>query len=341
MIEITCYRKPLYVLEGLNLLSMLANGQRIDHHRSDVFNRTVADAIAAELNEVKQKIKIEPLDLFKYFDHTQASLATCLFHSFADGFTMEETDFLEVLCTRIQNFKTRKVESITIHQHLDIDDSSERNDPVTELLNLKIDDQDKIRLLKAIHDPRSYAEQILCQIRSIIPYIEAIFAKYQANLDLTYFNHEHTSQLLQEINCNLEGEVVIIPSVVYFNSLMLDLDEKGASRSRISCGIAMDVNRLNKVHFFKEDMEARLENFIKVINDKSKLKIIALLKEREMYGVQLAQELHLKTPTISYHIDALMNAGIVSARRVNNRIHYRYNKENCLQIVEYLKNKLS
>lgn len=341
MIKIKCYKKPIYILEGLNLLSILVNDQAINNNRNNVLNMELADKIEADLDDIRHKVDIQYPELFKYFNHTKASLATCLLNSFTDIFALEKDEFLELLYAKIESFKSKKIESITINQHLDVDDSSEKNDSLNELLNLRIDDGDKIRLLKAINDPQAYVEKILKEIRNIISYIEAIYAKYQADLNLDYFDEENTARLLKEVNCDIAGSIDIIPSVVHYNSLMLNINDKGSSKISIHCGLAIDVDKLNDVHFFNDDMEARLENFIKVINDKSKLKIIELLKEHEMYGAQLAHALNLKTPTISYHIDALMNAGIVSARRDNNRIHYTYNKENCLQIIEYLKHKLS
>ncbi len=40
-------------------------------------------------------------------------------------------------------------------------------------------------------------------------------------------------------------------------------------------------------------------------------------------------------------MDTLLNSGIVSACKENNRMNYRYNKDKCNELMTYLKDKLS
>ncbi|MCI5773704.1 MAG: winged helix-turn-helix domain-containing protein [Erysipelotrichaceae bacterium] len=341
MLKINILEQPIYVLEALNFLGLIANGEIFKRTNSDILDMNIADDMVIELNKIKKAIKPNHLSLFKFMQGTKASLATCLLNSFGNILEMEKDDYVESIVSRINVYKNKRIEAITIEQHLDIDDSSCDHDFMGELLALNLQDSDMISLLKALNDPKRYLTMIMDDIYQVIPYFQELFVKYQDKLDLGLFDENNTLTFLSKINCKLEGNIDIIPTLVHYHSLMINIKDKDDSNISMHCGMAINVAKLLQRPNFDDDMESKLESFIKVLSDKSKLKILELLKEQEMYGAQLAKVLQLKTPTISYHIDALMNVGLVSARRINNRMHYTYNKEACLKILDYLRNKLA
>lgn len=73
-------------------------------------------------------------------------------------------------------------------------------------------------------------------------------------------------------------------------------------------------------------MEAMLDA-LKVLSDKSKFKILSFLKDKRSYGAEIAKQLNLSTPTISYPMQALLNAGFVGFEKENNRLYYHVDKE--------------
>jgi hypothetical protein len=64
-----------------------------------------------------------------------------------------------------------------------------------------------------------------------------------------------------------------------------------------------------------------LVRFYKALADPTRLRMVALLLERPMYGQELAQALGIKPPTASHHLSELRAAGVVRERKVDM---YRY-----------------
>jgi biotin operon repressor len=64
-----------------------------------------------------------------------------------------------------------------------------------------------------------------------------------------------------------------------------------------------------------------LVRFYKALADPTRLRMVALLLERPMYGQELAEALGIKPPTVSHHLSELRAAGVVRERKVDM---YRY-----------------
>ena len=79
---------------------------------------------------------------------------------------------------------------------------------------------------------------------------------------------------------------------------------------------------------------------LKLLSDKSKFEILCYVSRQCAYGAQIAKELQLTTPTISYHMQALMNAGFIKFRKENNRLYYSLNREYLEEFLEMTKQKL-
>src|SRR5690625_6299172 len=68
-------------------------------------------------------------------------------------------------------------------------------------------------------------------------------------------------------------------------------------------------------------------NFHKIMRDKTRIKIISLLKEGPLHGQAIAGKLGLKPPTISHHLTKLKEIDIVYQRRDKNTIYFYLKKE--------------
>lgn len=63
------------------------------------------------------------------------------------------------------------------------------------------------------------------------------------------------------------------------------------------------------------------EETAKLFSDKTRLKILELLTEKELTNSQLAALLNLSKPTISHHMKLLLNAAIVEISRIEHEEH--------------------
>ncbi|MGY0693435.1 DUF2087 domain-containing protein [Virgibacillus sp. FSP13] len=71
----------------------------------------------------------------------------------------------------------------------------------------------------------------------------------------------------------------------------------------------------------------RIVNFHKTIGDKTRIQIIALLKDGPLHGQAIAGKLGLTPPTISYHINKLKEIDIIYQRREKNTIYFHLNEK--------------
>lgn len=92
---------------------------------------------------------------------------------------------------------------------------------------------------------------------------------------------------------------------------------------------------LARMQFDLERLEPLLR-FGRAFADPMRIRILALLAERSMYGQELAEALEVSAPTISHHLMFLKGAGLVEVRRENNYHHYELDAEGLRAIADVL-----
>lgn len=71
----------------------------------------------------------------------------------------------------------------------------------------------------------------------------------------------------------------------------------------------------------------RLSEQLKLLSDKTRLTILALLKEREMCVCDIVEILQTTQPNISQHLKKLKQGGLVNETRRSQWIYYSLNVE--------------
>ncbi|MCI6036656.1 MAG: metalloregulator ArsR/SmtB family transcription factor [Candidatus Limiplasma sp.] len=66
---------------------------------------------------------------------------------------------------------------------------------------------------------------------------------------------------------------------------------------------------------------------LKALCDETRLQILSMLSEREMNGCEIHRAFDCTQPTISYHMKALVDVGLVHARREGCATIYTINQE--------------
>lgn len=79
-----------------------------------------------------------------------------------------------------------------------------------------------------------------------------------------------------------------------------------------------------------------LADYLKALGDPSRLKILALLIDREASVEELAAALNLKTPTISHHLTRLKALELVDMRAEGTTHLYRFKAETLHQLTQAL-----
>ncbi len=81
--------------------------------------------------------------------------------------------------------------------------------------------------------------------------------------------------------------------------------------------------------------------FLKVLADKSRFRLIALLSEREYTVGELAEVLELKEPTVSWHVTMLRNHDMVEMRQEGTSHFYKLKQEGVHALLKDLKTKVA
>lgn len=72
----------------------------------------------------------------------------------------------------------------------------------------------------------------------------------------------------------------------------------------------------------------------RALSDMARIRILGLLGQRPMYGQELAQALDVSPPTITHHMQPLVGAGLVKARREDNFLYYELDSEGLQRLAE-------
>ncbi|KIL34215.1 ArsR family transcriptional regulator [Cohnella kolymensis] len=70
-----------------------------------------------------------------------------------------------------------------------------------------------------------------------------------------------------------------------------------------------------------------MSDLLKIISDKTRLTILALLKEREMCVCDIVEILQTTQPNVSQHLKKLKTIGLVNETRRSHWIYYSLNVE--------------
>lgn len=131
-----------------------------------------------------------------------------------------------------------------------------------------------------------------------------------------------------------EEKCIIIPALFLFLSLMISLKSRLQKEDVVRLGILFDDQVVLAQKMISNE---RVVKFGKIISDKSKVEILKFINHRSAYGKEIADALKLSTPTISYHVNALMDLGLVKTSIEANKVYYTVNKEAIENLLDDIK----
>jgi len=90
---------------------------------------------------------------------------------------------------------------------------------------------------------------------------------------------------------------------------------------------------------FKNALEFQVD-FLRSLGDKTRLRIIKALTEREKTVTQLVEELESSQANISGHLKTLKDSGILKSRQHGKYVFYSLNDEEIHELLTYLENRI-
>ena len=212
-------------------------------------------------------------------------------------------------------------------------------------------DQERLLLLQIFWDPQPHLKKMEAYLSETIKLLKDCADRIQVlttsfhrqwteilkNTDIYTFLRDHAEVSL---DCNSLG-YCIYPTVSYFHScVMVISDEETRPRSRDLFYVGIITADALPYNEGDRELKADLTQYLKLLGDKSKLDILTMIKEERLYGAELARRMNLSNATISHHMSALLDAGLVRLEKENTRLYYSSNKEKLEELLEILKQQL-
>lgn len=104
------------------------------------------------------------------------------------------------------------------------------------------------------------------------------------------------------------------------------------------CSCQIGIRTKQEKSKVRSSSNKELLDFLKIISDPNRFKIINLLQqEKELCVCEIAEKLALPQNLISHHLKRLTDIEVLIKHREGLKIFYKLNKKNCLQMIELLK----
>lgn len=152
----------------------------------------------------------------------------------------------------------------------------------------------------------------------LIPKLEALVDQHQKVLE------EQRELFLEEILWMKEAEYSRAKNIQFIVTWIGEL----------SHSVSMDGDQIAGIYGFgylqrfdKEFIQKQTMKLFKVLSDERRLDILRLVGEKPRYATELAKELGLTKATISYHMNLIIEQGLVSLRVEQNRVYYELNTD--------------
>ena len=85
----------------------------------------------------------------------------------------------------------------------------------------------------------------------------------------------------------------------------------------------------------------KVTNFLKIINEPNRLKILCLLKNEEKCVCDIWEALEIQQNLTSHHLKTLKKTGLITSRQEGRKVIYSSNKKGILKSTSLLNNFLT
>lgn len=125
-------------------------------------------------------------------------------------------------------------------------------------------------------------------------------------------------------------EVVVTTS--FIQDIYINIEEE-THRAVVVLGVNYKKCMTN---IMKKSREKNNILVLKNMADETRYKILKLLSKKDYYGLELANILSITTPSVSYHMNYLLMAGLVSVTKKEQKVYYSLNREGLKNTFEFL-----
>lgn len=222
-----------------------------------------------------------------------------------------------------------------------LDSKCSTNDYIKALEKLEFKEDTNWKFIKIFMDPLKYYKSLAKIIMDNKDIFHNAYKEVESNVkEFVIKLEENKEDMFNKLkkNIGLHDEaydnVIIYPSVARYRTIKTRLKEK---KEIMYYGINFDIlfNLSNGVYD-----NVKLVRKLKILSDKSKFEILQLLKEKSMFGQEIAQKLKLTTATVSHHMNSLICANFVYMERKNGKTYFTLNNDEIKIFLVNLNKKL-
>lgn len=209
------------------------------------------------------------------------------------------------------------------------------------------DKEAKWEAVKIYNHTETYYNEMYQLLKDTVELLQKKFSSQIAAFEQNFYQYwtefqkkENLLDALEEklnISWKQDGNAAfLIPIISLPFTVAISIDSPNQQhRDVIRMSVIMDQR------FASAGRKVKKEDIIKIgklLSDKSKIDILEYVSQRPAYGKEIADELHLSTATISYHVNALFNMGFLSTSINSNKVYYSINQAKISSHLEDIKN---
>jgi DNA-binding transcriptional ArsR family regulator len=359
------------MLEALQYLNLKGGERSLDNARANLESlyateaskalfaerfsaiRALADVIAQEYTPDQKELEF----FFHPFSQGQGNLAELLILSFHDHTITDWQIQRENIFKKFEDFAHDPAASLqTLRVGLIQDDSSTETDPpdrplLKQLEETGFTDGEKWQIFRIIQDTQPYLarlERLLSPVAEIIgrnlPFLQPLLDDFVRRWKAYFETKPLLTFLTENIGVNLGDisnfPVHIYPAIFEIDAIRLGMEIGGKQEPGLCLFMGLCIPEGIDVKALPMDDSSGLLEGLKALSDKSKLTILAFIRDKRSYNQELARETGLSAATISHHMSALVSCGFIRMERVDTRLYYQLNKDTLRRFLQKLSTHL-
>lgn len=307
----------------------------------------------------RNKISMDRLKIFFKDISNELEKSPCIAAVFINNMTVE--DLIQGR-ERILSLEEDYLRELTEKDILDLGDFIEgeelenldvKKEFMPFLINkLTIEEKDKWWLTVITQEPQKYLVELIDILLESLEVFKETFKVMEK--DVEKFIEEF--RMLVDNNKNFifevtglkifdtwESDIHIYPSFARYNAVSFTSNRSFIfNREKLEyMYFGWKFYELVKLSRGKNSEVELLNDRLKCFSDKSKFNIIKMLREKPMFGQEIASKLSLTTATVSYHMNALILAKLVYIEKEDNRVYYIVDKDAMEEFFNILRKELS
>lgn len=231
------------------------------------------------------------------------------------------------------------------------------------IMRMEIPEEEKWKIQQVFIEPEKHRRQVGDLLKEAIAILQRhdkeltkIVEKFAVYWEKFLKKEELLPQLKNTFALDMEENrngLIVFPNILGFHTVSLSADTTKTgeflSPYYIRIGVLFgemlpldgELQSLNDARMSDEARAEKALKNLKLLSDKSKFDILTSIKIQRAYGSELAKRFHLTTATISHHMTALLDAGLIEVQKEDGRVYYRSNTEALKETLEYCRKVLT